>query len=175
MELQVVAAAVLDEVSLFSDRLLKPTAASAAPASAPGIDEEATALDLNGFARHSRAAGRRPPSERWGRESAPMCRPPLKKEASIQALTIPVELVDRGDVVAIGQRFYRVDAVAQMHLREFPLIVLRSLETAARAAIEFRNSDALVSVLRFPEMPWWAGEAALTQPAPLGRTASRLS
>jgi hypothetical protein len=175
MELQVVAAAVLDEVSLFNDRSLRSTAPSSAPALAPRIETEATTPEHNGFARHSRESGHRSPSERWGSESAPTRRPLLKEEVSIQALTVPVELVDRGDVLAIGQRFYRVDAVAQMHAREFPLIVLRSLETAARAAIEFRNSDALVSVLRFPTMPWWAGEAALNQQAPLGQTASRLS
>lgn len=175
MELQVVAAAVLDEVSLFSDRSPKSTAASSAPVAAPDIDAEETRPGHNGFARHSRVVGHRSQSESWGSESAPTSRPLLKTEVSLQALTVPVELVDRGDVLAIGQRFYRVDAVAQMHAREFPLIVLRSLETAARAAIEFRNSDALVSVLRFPTMPWWADEAALTQQAPLGQTASRLS
>jgi hypothetical protein len=175
MELQVVGAAVLDEVRPISDRSLTPPAAASAPASAPEIDAEPTMFGLPSLARHSRAARRLSPSERWESESAPPRRPLLKKEVALQALTVPVELVDRGDVVAIGQRFYRVDAVAQVHAREFPLLVLRSLETAARAAIEFRNSEALVSVLRFPTMPWMVGEATLAQQAPVGQTASRLS
>ena len=76
---------------------------------------------------------------------------PMIVWGSMQALTLPVELVTRGDVVAVGQRFYRVDSVVHTEDRfGFPLIVLRSLETGARAAIEFRNADAPVSVLRFP-------------------------
>jgi hypothetical protein len=176
MELQISAATVRDETSLFNDRSLKTTGAAPAPAPDPDIDARAPRLGLDSFARHSRAVGRRWPPERWGTEPAATSGPPLEREKSIQALTVPVELVDRGDVIAIGHRFYRVDGIPQTHPRlEFPLIVLRSLETAAHAAIEFRNSDALVSILRFPTMLMWAGDTALAQGDPLGRSASRFS
>ena len=69
----------------------------------------------------------------------------------VQALVLPVDLVHRGDIVSIGQRFYRVDSVGEADDRSgFRLITLRSLETGATGAIEFRNADDAVSVLRFP-------------------------
>jgi hypothetical protein len=80
---------------------------------------------------------------------------------SMRALTLPLEYVRQGDVVAVAQRFYRVDSVVQTNDRfGFPLLVLRSLETGASAAIEFRNTDAPVSVLRFPAALQPSGEAA---------------
>jgi hypothetical protein len=86
---------------------------------------------------------------------------------SLQALTIPVERVDRGDVVAVGQRFYGVDSVVQTNHRfGFPLIALRSLESGARAAIEFRNSGSLVSILRLRGMARVAGESVAVERPP---------
>jgi hypothetical protein len=85
----------------------------------------------------------------------------------MQALMLPVEHIERGDVVAVGQRFYRVDSVVQAHDRfGFALIVLRSLETGGYAAIEFRNSAAPISVLRFPTMLRWASRTAVTRWTP---------
>jgi hypothetical protein len=55
-----------------------------------------------------------------------------------------------GDVVAVGQRFFRVnETVSPQDRFGFPLLTLRNLETGTSAAIEFRNRDAPVSVLRF--------------------------
>ncbi len=73
----------------------------------------------------------------------------------MQALTLPVGLVVRGDVVAVGQRFYGVDApVTRQDRFEFPLVTLRNLETGASAAIEFRNGQP-VSVLRLTATTLW--------------------
>ncbi len=73
----------------------------------------------------------------------------------LRAITLPAEWVERGDVVAVGRRFYGVDSVVRGDARfEFLLIVLRNLETGARAAIEFRNPDVPLSVLRVEVMPW---------------------
>ena len=163
MELQVVAAQEPDGViRLSGDRSSERTTAPSSGAATRDIWVEASRLGRHGRAQRSRVVRRSSFSEQAPRESVAACRPPLKKVGMIHALTLPVEEVDRGDVVAIGRRFYRVDSVVTTPSRnEFPLIVLRSLETAALAAIEFRDTDALVSVLRLPTVPWWGGETAL--------------
>jgi hypothetical protein len=169
MELRAVTPTAQEELRLFNDQLFEFTTTSAPVASTPAFGPPTASLNGPAPARHGRPFGRLPQPESWGSDPAAMCRPLLKKEGSVRALTLPVELVDRGDVVAIGQRFYCVDSVVQTHARlEFPLIVLRSIETAARAAIEFRNAEALISVLRLPSRPWWTGENRLTQQAPSG-------
>jgi hypothetical protein len=154
MEMRAVAAVAQDGGSLFSGRPTAPAIAS--PASrAPTLAAPARLGQVSAW--RSPACGR--PSQPEPREGEPSatCKLPIQKEGSLQALTLPVELVDRGDVIAVGQRFYRVDSVVQPHDRfEFPLIVLRSLETGGQAAIEFRNSDTPISVLRFPTPPRWS-------------------
>jgi hypothetical protein len=167
MEIRVVAPVGQDGLNSFSDRALAPKiASSASQASAPAIGAELTRLDQVSAWR-SPACGRPSQSEPGGSESAGTCRPPAKEEGSMQALTLPVELIDRGDVVAVGQRFYRVDSVVQPRDRfGFALIVLRSLETGSYAAIEFRNSAAAISVLRFPTMLRWASRTAVRHSTP---------
>ena len=164
MELRVAAAEGQDGVSLFRERSLEPSDAPALRASIRGIGAEATRGGHSSRVPHARAVRRPSRSELRESEAVAMCSPPPRNEGSIHALTVSVDLVDRGDVVAIGQRFYRVETVVEAHSRcEFPLIVLRSLETAARAAIEFRDPDSLVPVLRLPSLLWWGGEIGLAR------------
>jgi hypothetical protein len=162
MELRVVVAQGQDSVRLSGDRSPEPVAAPSSQGAIRDIGAEATRLGHVGRAQRSRVVRRISYSELSPSEPVAGCRPTLKKGGTIHALTVPVEQVDRGDVVAIGRRFYRVDSVVATPSRsEFPLIVIRSLETAALAAIEFRNLDALVSVLRLPTVPWWSRDLAL--------------
>jgi hypothetical protein len=87
---------------------------------------------------------------------------------AMHALTVGVERVDRGDVVAVGQLFYCVDSVVPTRERfGFALIVLRNLESGACSAIEFRNPDAMISVLRFQTTSCSISETVDTYETPL--------
>jgi len=93
----------------------------------------------------------------------------VPQQEAMHARTVAVERVGRGDVVAVGQVFYCVDSVVPMHERfGFALIVLRNLESGACAAIEFRNPDARISVLRF-QPSCSTGEAVVAR-EPVRRT-----
>jgi hypothetical protein len=104
---------------------------------------------------------RRVPATELERAQIPADTPRQRENEALQALTLPASLVACGDVVAVGQRFYGVDANVSAEDRfGFPLMTLRNLETGTSAAIEFRNGDAPVSVLRFPTATATIGEYA---------------